>query len=493
MRRIDPLPSYTEKSEEYLKIIEEGLPDIGAPQKDILILGAGMAGLVTGYLLKQAGHKVTIIEGNDRIGGRVHTIREPFSEGNYFEAGAMRIPSHHALTLSWINKWSLSINPFITSTPNDLLYVNGQLVRRYQYEEDPAILKFPLLEDEKGKTAEQLLQEAVSSFVDLYRKANEQQRELLRRNFDQYSMTTFLRNNPIGRTLSTHAIHKIQTLLGIEGFPSLSFLDTLLNIVNTIFMEDVSFYEIEGGNDRLPYSFYPYLEEDIYLNYVVKKIIQHDKGVEVITEGPQSISSFQADYVITTIPFSVFQFIEVEPYHSIKFEKWKAIRTLPYVSSVKVGLEFDKKFWEEDGMLGGKLITDLPTQFMYYPSLGIGKPGPGVLLGSYSWGENARLWESMSDEERVEYALTFISRIHGQKAEQTFLAGTSYNWGQNRFSGGCFSLYGPYQATTYPEIITMPEQRIHFAGEHTSFMHAWIEGAVESGIRAALEVHQLTE
>ncbi|OLS35355.1 amine oxidase [Alkalihalophilus pseudofirmus] len=493
MRRRDPLPSYTEKSEEYLKIIEEGLPDIGAPQKDILILGAGMAGLVTGYLLKQAGHKVTVIEGNDRIGGRVHTIREPFSEGNYFEAGAMRIPSHHVLTLSWINKWSLSINSFITSTPNDLLFVNGQLVRRYQYEEDPAILKFPLLEDEKGKTAEQLLQEAVSSFVDLYRKSNEQQRELLRRNFDQYSMTTFLRNNPIGRTLSTHAIHKIQTLLGIEGFPSLSFLDTLLNIVNTIFMEDVSFYEIEGGNDRLPYSFYPDLEEDIYLNHVVKKIIQHDKGVEVITEGPQSIHSFQADYVITTIPFSVFQFIEVEPYHSIRYEKWKAIRTLPYVSSVKVGLEFDKKFWEEDGMLGGKLITDLPTQFMYYPSQGIGKPGPGVLLGSYSWGENARLWEAMSDEERVEYALTFISIVHGQKTEQTFLAGTSYNWGQNRFSGGCFSLYGPYQATTYPEIITMPEQRIHFAGEHTSFMHAWIEGAVESGIRAALEVHQLTE
>src|SRR4051794_10485558 len=78
-----------------------------------LIVGAGMAGLVAGMLLKEAGHEVTILEASKRVGGRVQTIRSPFTCGLSFEAGAMRIPSTHRFIHEYIRKFGLSTRPFI--------------------------------------------------------------------------------------------------------------------------------------------------------------------------------------------------------------------------------------------------------------------------------------------------------------------------------------------------------------------------------------------
>src|SRR5436309_4655222 len=81
------------------------------PAKKILILGAGMAGMVAGYELSQAGHEVTILEARLRPGGRVHTLREPFSDGLYAEAGAARIPDNHELTLKYVKLFDLPLEP----------------------------------------------------------------------------------------------------------------------------------------------------------------------------------------------------------------------------------------------------------------------------------------------------------------------------------------------------------------------------------------------
>ncbi len=82
------------------------------PAKDVIIIGAGMAGMVAGYELKRAGHSVTILEARDRIGGRVYTVRAPFSDGHFAEAGAARIPPDHDLTLGYAEHFDLELNPF---------------------------------------------------------------------------------------------------------------------------------------------------------------------------------------------------------------------------------------------------------------------------------------------------------------------------------------------------------------------------------------------
>lgn len=99
---------------------------LSGPARKVLILGAGMAGLVAGFELSKLGHDVTILEARTRPGGRVHTLREPFSDGLYAEAGAARIPDNHDLTLKYIKEFSLTLEPFYPSGLNAVRFDRGR-------------------------------------------------------------------------------------------------------------------------------------------------------------------------------------------------------------------------------------------------------------------------------------------------------------------------------------------------------------------------------
>jgi len=96
------------------------------PARKVLILGAGMAGLVAAYELTKLGHDVTILEARTRPGGRVHTLREPFSDGLYAEAGAARIPDNHDLTLKYVKEFALPLEPFYPSRLNAVRFDRGR-------------------------------------------------------------------------------------------------------------------------------------------------------------------------------------------------------------------------------------------------------------------------------------------------------------------------------------------------------------------------------
>lgn len=487
-RFVRDTPSELKYPEEMISIIRNGLrPSLS---KKVIVIGAGMSGLVAASLLLKAGHNVTILEGNKRIGGRVYTVRKPFTPGNYLDAGAMRIPDNHQLVFEYIRKFNLSFQEFQNSSPRDLFFVNNILVTRKQYEENPDILKYPLLEDEKGKTASELFIEATKPFVDLYNESTHEEQKDLKRKYSHYSMGQFLSNNPFGRSLSFNAIRKINVILGIEGFPEFSFVDILVDIIFPIFRKETKFYEITGGNDHLPYSFMSEVQSHLLLNQKVNRIIQSRSGVIIQTVNPQDGThrEYKADYVIVTVPFTVFQFIDVVPYDSISFKKWQAIREVTNVPSVKVGIEFKNRFWED--LHYGNIVSDLPSRFTYMPSHDQGSGKPGVILASYSWGQNALLWNSKSKEAILAEVLHELSKVYGNQVYTEFLNYFVYNWSKNPYSAGCFTLYTPGQVSDIGDYIHKPEGRIHFSGEHTSSFHGWIEGAVESGVRAAYEVNE---
>ncbi|SFF57129.1 monoamine oxidase [Halobacillus alkaliphilus] len=483
--RTDEVLNYPDQM---LSIIKNGLERKDYSKK-VLIIGAGMAGLVAASLLKRAGHHVTLLEGSDRIGGRVYTVRKPFTPGNYIDVGAMRIPDNHELVLEYSRRYLLPLHPFINSSPVDLIYVNNVLTTRKVYEENPDILQFPVNDNEKGRTATNLFLEAVQPFLDLYSNSSPEEQKRLKAEYAHYSMGEFLEFNPIGKPLSTYTIRSIGVMLGLEGFPEFSFVDILTDIIYPIFGKSERFFEIEGGNDRLPYSFVPELLHEIRLNRKVERIYQSSQGVRIQARDRVSGTwhHYEGDYGIVTVPFPVFQFIDVFPYHSISFEKWQIIRELINVPAVKIGIEFRHRFWEKAGV--GNAISDQPSRFSYIPSQGIGTGGPAVLLASYSWGQDAILWASLPHDEMVRELLNDLSKIYGKIVYQEFMTAFSYNWSLDEYSAGAFTLFLPGQGQDFSEVIRQPEGRLHFAGEHTSSFHGWLEGAIESGIRTAYEIN----
>src|SRR5688572_8550809 len=106
-----------------LKIIDSGLEPTGSAPKRIIIVGAGMAGLAAGYELLRAGHDPVILEAQNRVGGRVYTLREPFAPGLYAEAGAMRIPRAHELTMAYLGKFGLNTSDFTMGNRNAYYYL----------------------------------------------------------------------------------------------------------------------------------------------------------------------------------------------------------------------------------------------------------------------------------------------------------------------------------------------------------------------------------
>ena len=113
-----------------------------------------------------------------------------------------------------------------------------------------------------------------------------------------------------------------------------------------------------------------------------------------------------------------------------------------------------------------------------------------MLVASYTWAQDAERWGSLREEDRIAQAIEDVAHIHPQIIEE-FEVGASKVWHADPWAGGAFALFEPGQKTALHEAIVAPEGRLFFAGEHCSLMHRWLQGAIESGLRAAMDIHQL--
>ena len=467
---------------DYIDTVRRGITKkfgTGKPKK-VLIVGAGLAGLSAGYELKRAGHTPVILEAQQRVGGRVYTLRDPFTEGLYAEVGAMRIPRAHTLTMSYIEKFGLKTNDFTMDNPNAYFYIGGRKMRASEAYIDPSLMGFEVSEKEIGKTSGQMYMEALKPMLDMLEKDGDNAWEEIVVKYDQYSTREFLELNG----WSEGMIEMFGLLANQESVMNSSFLE--------LFREDSGNYytnmiELQGGTDRLPYAFLPELKDNIRFGAKMTAMDQSPDDVTIHYQTHAGKFSETGDYAIITVPFPVLRHVEVlKPFSRAKN---RAIRQLHYDASAKILFQCKRRFWEEDdGIFGGGTITDLPIRNLYYPDHGR-ETGRGVILASYTWSEDAQRWGSLKPDDRIIQALDDVAEIHPQVIQE-FEVGTSWMWHDDEFAGGAFALFDPGQQTLLQEEIVKPEGRIHFAGEHASLYHAWIQGAFESGLRSAIAIHQ---
>ncbi|HEY8237998.1 MAG TPA: flavin monoamine oxidase family protein [Candidatus Limnocylindrales bacterium] len=456
-----------------------GLERREQPAKRVIIIGAGMAGLVAGYELARAGHDPLILEAQNRVGGRVYTLRK-FAPGLYAEAGAMRIPRVHDLTLGYIEHFGLELRPFMMGNPKGLVHVGGKRMTAEQADLTPDELGFAVADHERGRSAFALWEEATKDLKAMLEADAVTGWEYIVREFDGYTLREFLE----ARGFSEGAIE----MYGVMNFVEAG----INNAVTEEFREDFGnayedMQEIIGGTDRLPTAFYGELADRIRFGAEVHAIDQDTDSVTVHFKTEAGRYSVSGDYAIVTLPFSVLRQVEVlTPFSR---EKQRAIRQLNYSASTKVLFQVRERIWEtDDGIYGGATVTDLPIRRMNYPT-----PDPttsrGMLLASYTWDQDAARWGAMDEETRLEEALDDVAKIH-PRIREVYEVGASHAWYDDRFANGAFALFEAGQQTQLQADIVKPEGRIHFAGEHCSLYHAWIQGALESGLRAARAIHE---
>ncbi|XP_061538041.1 L-amino-acid oxidase [Phycodurus eques] len=468
---------------ELLDIVDKGLPTTKKPQH-VAIIGGGVAGLTAARFLEDAGHKVTIIEASHRIGGRVETFRNT-REGWYAEVGAMRIPSFHKILLSFASKLEIPLNHFIQNDMNTYFLLNGNLHKNFAVVNNHDVLNYTLDEGERGKSAAQLFSET------LWKVRDDLQTSGCGAMLDKYDSYTVKEYLVKEGNLSRGALQMIGAILNENSLFYTSMLEMLY--VQFDINDNTEYFEVTDGFDHLTTALYGALNATTLLNSKVKLIDQSGGRNVTVTyqhrRTPSSLTNLTVDHALVTATAKSTLFIDFQP--PLSGDKMEALRSVHYASSTKVILSFRERFWEKEGIRGGKSITDRPSRFIYYPSHSFPGTDAGVLLASYTCSDDSTLFQGVSEEELMAVVLDDLVKIHGDDIRSLYTGGLVKKWGLDPYSLGAFALFTPYQGLYATELF-QSEGRVHFAGEHTALPHGWIETSMKSALRAAKNINSLT-
>ena len=448
--------------------------------KKVIVVGAGLAGLSAAYWLTETGHDVTLLEATTRPGGLVQTLRGPFSDGLYADTGAMFIPEDHDLTMKYVNLFRLPLKPFFPQGLARVYYLRGKRLKVGEGQD--AAWPLALTPEERRLGLAGMRYEYVTSMLDEIGDvtAADWPPAALKK-FDRMSFKEFLRQQ--GASPAAIALLSLGAWSQWgEGTGTVSALLVLRSAV--LRRHAIRFYRIEGGNDFLPRAFAQRLAQKIRYGAPVVRIEHGPQGVRVVFLQSGRRETLTADHVICAIPFSVLRYMELVPRFSPG--KQRAIEQLPYSSATRVFLQSRRKFWVEQGF-SGSALTDLPIRSISEATAN--ETGLRGILATYMSGPAARQFAAMKEKQRIHVTLQQVEKIF-PGIRENFEGGASISWDKIPWSRGAAPWLRPGQMTSLLPHIARPEGRVHFAGEHTSVWMRWMQGALESGHRAAREVHE---
>ncbi len=475
----------------------------GAPKgASVLVLGAGIAGLVGALELRKAGYTVTVLEYNQRAGGRAWTLRGgdeytelggakqkvEFDKGLYINPGPWRIPYHHHGILDYAKRFKVPLEPFTQVNYNAYLHAKnayGGQPQRFRH----------VQADFNGNVAE-LLSKAVNKHQ-LDDALGTDDRDRLLQALQHWGALDRNFRYGAGALSSSRRGYDVWPGGGLMPAPvpsrPLDFSGLLqsglaqyLAIGHDEEFQTAIFQPV-GGMDQIAQAIYREVANVVHFGARVTAINQNAQGVTATYTDTASNTPRQAtaDWCLCTIPLSILSQIDIQ----VSDKMHAAIEAVPYEASVKVGLQFKRRFWEQDEMIyGGISFTDLPISLIGYPATGYGSPGKGVLLGAYIWGPNAYEFTARTPTERVQLALQYGALIHPQYRKE-FETGVAVGWHRVPWVNGCFGNWSDDARQAHYKNLCAIDGRIVLAGEHASLIPAWQEGAVLSAHDAITRLH----
>jgi monoamine oxidase len=451
---------------------------------DVVVVGAGFAGLTAALKLVRAGRSVIVLEARDRVGGRA--LNQPIGGGEISERGATFVgpTQNHILTLAK----EFGVAKFPTFNEGDNVYVNS-LGQRSTYSDTGPLGTAPpdpLILAELTQAVVQLDQMSTEVPVDAPWRSSQAE------DWDQQTLETWVRDNSESEAFRDLVPVATRPIFGAEP-RDLSLLFVLFYIAasgnernpgtferNFNTRDGAQMWRFAGGAQILALKIANRLGQRVVLRSPVERIVQGTGGVTVHTRRLE----VHAKRAIVAIPPTLAGRIEYHP--KLPAERDQLTQRLPQGTLVKVTAVYPRPFWRDAGLNGTAVSYTGPANVTFDDSPENGSAG--VIFG-FVGGDEARSFMRRSTAARRAAVLDNFTTYFGPQAGNP----RSYfetNWTREEWTRGCpVAIAGPGTLLAYGPALRKPVGRIHWAGTETStYWAGYMDGAVRSGERAAAEV-----
>jgi monoamine oxidase len=474
----------------------------------VIVVGAGPGGCPAAYELMKLGYDVTVIEARDRLGGHVFTVRggsktteygkgeqvcDWDDENMWYDAGPSRIPFYHRSFFHYCHELNVPLMDHKNLNLNAWVYaedieggLNGKRMRLHEFQAD------------MGGFTSQLLAQAV----------NREDLDLPLTAEDTEALTEYLINwgilssEDLTYGPSDHRGYRVLPDTQSHGeiddpFPMsdlFPFAAAVLQAAGGYLASTATFdwqttlVKPKGGVTELyETGFRNALGDRVKLNCEATELRQDENGVRVVYLNKETgeTEEVTGDYIMCNIPLSVLIKLNVD----VSSEFRTAMQSVPYDMALRLGLGFNRRFWEEDDWIyGGQSFSNISRLgILAYPDDAYGA-AKGAMLGMYNFDTDAAYVSSLDYEDRNQLALDLGSKIHPQMRDE-YMSGFSVAWHLEPYSLGAWPSYTRRTRAEFFPTLQEPDGRIYLVGEHLSYVNAWIEGAAQAAWMQVEKLH----